>query len=65
MSAYYLFFVWPMLNIEKMHLCKIIFLIFLSNLRVKLPITKTIDNNIFEGMTLICLNIVSKQFKHY
>jgi len=39
---------------------------FLSNLRVKSPNTKNIlENNIFEGMTSMYLNIVTKQFKHF
>jgi len=36
----------------------------LSDPNVKLHITKLTENNIFECMTLIFLNAVSKQFKH-
>ena len=47
-----------------MHLRRIIFSMILSNLRVKTPITKKIENNIVEGMTSIYQNMDSKQFKH-
>jgi len=48
-SALFIFSIWPTRNIDKTHLR--IFSIFFSNLRVKSPIKKKIDNNIFEGMT--------------
>jgi len=38
---------------------------FLSNLRIKSPISKKMEKNIFDGMASNCLNIVSKQFKHH
>jgi len=38
-------------DIDKMHLCKIIFTVFLSYLGVKSLITNKIRNNILEGMT--------------
>jgi len=69
-NALFVFSLCPIRIIDKTHLHRIIFFIFLSNLRVKLPITKTIENNIFEDMLRIrsiclnTLNIVSKQFKH-
>jgi len=37
---------------------------FLSNLKWKSHTTNMIENNIFEGMTSIFLNIVSKRLKH-
>jgi len=51
----------PLRNIDKTHLPKIIFSMFLSYLLLE---SKRVENNIFEGMTSICLNIISKQFKH-
>jgi len=53
MSAHYLFvfYLWSTHNIDKTHLHRIIFSIFLSNLRVESPITNNTENNIFEGMT--------------
>jgi len=50
----FVFSLWPTRNIDKMHLHKIVFSMFLSTLRVKSPITKKIKNNIFEGMTYQC-----------
>jgi len=50
-SALFVFSLLPTRNIDKTHLRRIIFYKFLSNLRVKSPITKKMDNNIFEGMT--------------
>ena len=37
---------------------------FLSNLRVKSPVTKKNRDKKFEGTTSIFQNIVSEQFKH-
>jgi len=49
---------------DKTHSRRIIFSIFLNNLRVKSPITKMKGNNIFKGNDIsICLNIASKPLK--
>jgi len=49
-SALFVLSLWPTHNMDKTHLHKIIFFMFLRNLREKLPITKIIEDNIFEGM---------------
>jgi len=51
-------------NIDKTHSSRIFVFMFLNNLIVISSIQKTIENNIFEGMISICLNIILKQFKH-
>jgi len=60
MSAHYVFSLWSTRNIDKKNLRKIIFSMILSNFRVKTPITKKIDNNIFEGMTYRFVKIWSQ-----
>jgi len=47
----FVFSLWPTHNIDKTHLHKIIFSMFLSHPSVKSPVTKKIENNILDGMT--------------
>jgi len=53
LSAHYLFCVSGLLatQTKRIYIGIIIFPMFLSNLRVKSPIPKNIENNIFEGIT--------------
>jgi len=45
------FSLWPTRDMDKPHLRRTIFSVFLSNNGMKSPITKNIENNIFEEMT--------------
>jgi len=45
-SVHFIYFLSLAHNMDKNHLCRIIFPMFLSNLRVESPITKKIENNI-------------------
>lgn len=53
-----MFSLYPIRNIDKTHLCRIVFPMFLIKLRVKSPITKIIEDNIFEVMDILVLNIL-------